>query len=322
MKQYTPLQDGDEIRVVAPSQSGNVQTSSALRKAVKRIESFGYKISYGKYNADVLHFNTASANLRAKDLMDAFQDPNVKAILSINGGWSANEVLPLLDWNVIAKNPKPIIGYSDNTVLHNAVYAKTGQIGLLGPNLGTLRYQLGWRYMASNLDTMLRKKLPYELPRSKKWNQWGNERGRKTRWRKLRSGQAEGILLGGNLGSLFLLQGTEYMPKFDQPFILAAEDDSEAGSATGMEFSRRLESLLQQPGFRDNLCGMIIGRFDDGACVKVTDVVSILDAKNLGNIPIAANMDFGHTRPMFTLPIGGMAKLEVNDKIKCEILEI
>jgi muramoyltetrapeptide carboxypeptidase len=313
MSAYEPLQDGSELRVIAPSQSKRAKQTRNYERAEERLKSLGYKVSFGKYVDSVLHFGTAKAELRASDFNAAYADKNVKAVIAINGGWSANEILPFIDWEVVRDNPKPLIGFSDITVLLNAIYAKTGIIGLLGPNFGTTGYMQSWQYTLDNLNKVLRQELPIKLARSQQWGVKKSD-GIKTKpWKVISEGVAEGILLGGNLGTFYLLQGTEYQPRFNTPFILALEDDDEAGKYTAREVSRRFGSMLQLPGYRENLQGIIIGRFQPDSKVTEPELLSLLESKQLGNIPVISNVDFGHTLPMVTLPIGGMVRIDTTD---------
>jgi muramoyltetrapeptide carboxypeptidase LdcA involved in peptidoglycan recycling len=279
----------------------------------------GYKVSYGENIRAVFQQGTATAQTRADDLNAAFADPNVRAVLAVAGGWSANEVLPLIDWEMVRKNPKPLIGFSDITVLLNAFYAKTGAVQFLGPNFGTLGKMLEWRYTLENFQAAL-SGAPTELRRSRHWGESRQKTYATKPWRILQRGAAKATLLGGNLGTFYLLQGTEYCPKFDQPFIFALEDDAEAGDLTAREVSRRFESLLQLPNFRANLRGLIVGRFEPDSHTSVKEISEIISSKNLRpEIPIILNLDFGHTLPLLTLPIGGTVKLEVDRRIKLTI---
>jgi len=106
---YKPLQDGDEIRVVAPSQSYNKKKEAQYQRAKQRLEKLGYRVTFGNHIKDVALLGTADARERAQDLNEAFADAKVQAVMVIHGGWSANEVLPLLDWDVIKQNPKPLL---------------------------------------------------------------------------------------------------------------------------------------------------------------------------------------------------------------------
>ena len=320
MSNYPNLTNGDEIRIIAPSQSRRSSQKSQYRRAQERLEGLGYKVSFGTNVESVLNFGTATANKRADDFNDAFANKDVKAVMAINGGWSANEILPLIDWQIVKSNPKPLFGFSDITALLNAIYSKTGNVTYLGPNFGTLGYMQSWQYTLSNYEAVLRQKSSINLNRSKEWGAKKSDHFKTKAWKVLSKGDADAILLGGNLGTLYLLQGTEYQPQFETPFIFALEDDDEAGKYTAQEISRRLESLLQLPKFRVNLRGLIIGRFQPSSKVSERDITSIVESKELGNIPIISGVDFGHTLPMLTLPIGGTIRLTTEPNASITIL--
>lgn len=309
------LKKGDEIRVIAPSQSwGKRKYQRGYERAKERLESLGYKVTYGQSVKNVLHFGTATREDRANDFNEAFRDKNVKLVMALSGGWSANEILPLIDWRIVRTNPKPLIGFSDITVLLNAIYTKTGVSGFLGPNFSTFGRMLEWQYTLDNFELVMQGS-SQQLTKSRQWGERGRKRYKTKSWRRLEAGKANATLLGGNLGTFYLLQGTEYQPKFDEPFIFLLEDDNEAGSYTAREVSRRLESLLQLPNFRNNLQGLIIGRFQKSSNVSEKDIENILISKYLGHIPVVYNVDFGHTLPMLTLPIGQKISLQVDSKV-------
>lgn len=321
MTKFKPLSTGDEIRVIAPS-FGKLQTKEnrKIERAKERLENLGFKVSFGKYLNEDFHLGTARAQSRAKDFNEAYADKNVKAVMALNGGWSANEILPLIDWEIVQENPKPLIGYSDITVLLNAIYAKTGIGGYLGPNYLTLGNMTSWQYTLDNLQALLSQNYPISLKRSKEWGSKPSERFKTKAWKVLQPGKAEASLIGGNLGTFYLLQGTEYQPKFNSPFILVVEDDDESGKSTTREFSRRLESILQLPNVRTNIQGLLIGRFQPYSRVSDKDLARLIKSKRLANIPVIADMDFGHNSPTLTLPIGGKIRLDTSPNLKIEII--
>ncbi|MDQ3520826.1 MAG: LD-carboxypeptidase, partial [Gemmatimonadota bacterium] len=121
----------------------------------------------------------------------------------------------------------------------------------------------------------------------------------------LNEGEAEGKILGGNLGTLALLFGTSYMPELEGT-ILLLEDDEEIEPH---HFDRTLQSLLHQPGF-EGVRGIVFGRFQRASNMDLDILEEIVGAKpELDNIPIVANASFGHTTPAFTFPIGGAGSL-------------
>jgi muramoyltetrapeptide carboxypeptidase len=308
MKTYQPLLVGDMIRIIAPSYSWRRGSTKRYIQAQQRLRDLGYAVSEGKHLHAAGRFGTAPITERLEDLHAAYADEQVKAILCLGGGWSANELLPGINWDLIGANPKPLIGFSDITVLVNAIYAKTEQIGLLGPTLSSFGGRDCWQYTLDCLHKVLSGTAELTFTRSTKWS---DGKISKTRpWRIIQPGIAQGRLLGGNIGTYYLLQGTPYTPRFEGKIILAIEDDNEAGALTAQEFDRRLESLLQQPGVIASVNAVLVGRFQRSSKVSRADITDILLRKFSSTIPIVADVDFGHTKPLLTLPIGGMLEVD------------
>jgi muramoyltetrapeptide carboxypeptidase LdcA involved in peptidoglycan recycling len=316
------LQPGDEIRIVAPSSAWNTDRAKQYERAKKNLEKLGFSVTYGNYLEPATHLDAVDIKLRAKDIHDAYRDSSVKAIMALNGGWLANSLLTYLDWDVVKANPKPFIGYSDITVLLNAIYAKTGNVGYLGPNLGTFGIKHEAEYTAENLRTVLcGKGKTVSLVPSKKWGEGKKRKQYITQpWEVIQPGSAEGTVIGGNIATLYLLQGTGYYPMFKEDTVLALEDDDEAGEYTTREFDRRLESILQQPNARKCIKAIVIGRFQSASKVAMEDIGQIIRSKSLKSIPVIANVDFGHTQPLLTLPIGGKMRIATEPLLKVELL--
>lgn len=127
----------------------------------------------------------------------------------------------------------------------------------------------------------------------------------------IQEGEAMGDIIGGNMSTFNLLQGTPYMPSL-QGKILFLEEDSLTGKSTLKTFDRYLHSLMQQPDF-EHVKGIVIGRMQKGAECTIEDIQEMIASKpELTHIPIIANTSFGHTTPIFTFPIGGRAKIISN----------
>ena len=309
-KEMRYLQPGDEIRVIAPSMNWSAKRQRSYDRAKEALEELGFTVTFGKRVSSSERFGTGAVADRLADFHDAYRDPSVKLVMALHGGWSANALLPGIDWELVRQNPKPLLGFSDITVLVNALYAKTGVVQYLGPTFSTLGHLPTRDYTMRNLLTVLQGGGPLSLQRSRMWERQRHGALSKTRpWKVLQAGSGEGVLIGGNLGTFYLLQGTPYQPTFDKPFILAVEDDDEAGKNSAREFDRRLESLLQLPGVRENLRGLVVGRFQTTSRVTMPDVLAIVERMNLLGLPVIADVDFGHTLPMLTLPIGARAQL-------------
>jgi muramoyltetrapeptide carboxypeptidase len=127
-------------------------------------------------------------------------------------------------------------------------------------------------------------------------------------WWVINEGQARGSILGGNLCTFNLLQGTEYMPDLDDT-VLFIEDDAES---LPHHFDRNLVSLIQQPGF-EGIRAIVVGRFQQETKMSRELLAELIRTKKeLTNLPIIANVDFGHTNQLITYPIGGKVEIVVD----------
>lgn len=319
------LKKGDEIRVIAPSSSLGIISQANRDLAVEKLGELGLKVSYSKNCEEIDEFNSSAIASRVADLHEAFADKNVKGILTAIGGFNVNQILKYLDYDLIKNNPKILCGYSDITALSNAIYAKTGLVNYSGPAFSTFAIMKGNDYTVEYFQKCLMEENPFEIETSLEWSDdlWYLDQEKRDFFKNeggliITEGEAEGKIIGGNLCTLNLLLGTEFMPSFENS-ILFLEDDEESKLR---HFDRNLQALLHQMEF-SKVKGLLIGRFQKNS--KVTDemiIKMIKTKKELENIPIVANLDFGHTSPIFTFPIGGTAKFSAKKEgIKLEILE-
>lgn len=277
----------------------------------------GFVVSEGAHLRDIDPFGSTSIDHRLKDLHEAFSDTNVDALVTIRGGWNCNQLLPYIDYDLIRKNPKILCGFSDITALGNAIFAMTDLITYSGPNFNQFAYGDQLQYTHDYFETVLMKEAPVTIHPSKTWTDMRYEAGKpwdfekNDGWWRVHDGEAEGISIGGNLCTFLLLQGTKYMPKVDGS-VLFLEDDYETHPRT---FDRDLTSITQQPWF-EGVRGILFGRFQKKAVHEEFGPVTkeflhsiIENNPRLGGLPIIANVDFGHTHPIITFPIGGWVKM-------------
>lgn len=319
------LKPGDEIRVIASSRSLSIISSELRSIANKRFESLGLKLSFGQHVEESDMFNSSSIESRVADIHDAFRDPNVKGILTVIGGFNSNQILKYIDWELIKNNPKVFCGYSDITVLNNAILAKTGLVTYSGPHYSTFGQESYFDYSLEYFQKCLMSDTPFEILPSKQWSddKWfADQKNRKlidnAGWLVINKGEVQGTIVGGNLCTVNLLQGTEYFPDLKNS-ILFLEDDS---VSQPHDFDRDLQSLILQPGF-SQVKGMVIGRFQNASEMSDKKLVKIILTKQeLKNILVIAGVDFGHTDPKITFPVGGEAKIVVkNQTSQIEILK-
>ncbi len=325
----TTLKKGDEIRVIAPARSLTTTwiAEEVKNLATKRFADLGFKLSFGKHVNEIDDFSSSSIDSRIEDIHDAFADQNVKMIITVIGGFNSNQLLRYLNYELIKNNPKIFCGFSDITVLANAIYAKTGMVTYSGShflNFGD-KNEKSFNYIWEYFKKCLCEDLSFEVLPSQEWSNDGFACDQSKRifvknegyW-LINEGEAEGISLGGNQCSLNLLQGTEFMPNLANS-ILFLEDDEEAHVAT---FDRDLQSIIHLPDFA-KVRGIVIGRFRNQSGMNEDLLKKIIKSKKeLDLIPVIANADFGHTTPFFTFPIGGLVRLSAKkDRIKLEILQ-
>lgn len=322
------LEIGDEIRVIAPSRSMKILKEDTINIAKSRIENLGFKVSFGKNVMNSINddYKCASIEDRISDLHEAFSDNNVKAILTVIGGYNVNQILDELDYELIKNNPKILCGFSDITALANAIYAKTGLITYSGVHFSSFGMKYGFEYSLEYFKKIFIENDWIEIKSSKEWSNdlwFSNQENRifnpNEGMQIISEGKAEGKIIGGNLCTLNLLQGTEYMPNINNS-ILFIEDDGLVGKEFIREFDRDLQSLLHTAK-GEKIKGIVIGRAENISEMNYNKWVNILKTKKqLENIPIVINANFGHTTPIFTFPIGGNAKLVAKDnKIKLKI---
>ena len=218
-----------------------------------------------------------------------------------------------LDYDVIRNNPKIFCGFSDITALHGAIYARTGLETYYGPHYSSIGMKKGCEYTLEYLQKMLFSDEPVEVKPSAEWSddlwfldQEKREFIKNDGYWKIHDGDAEGTIIGGNLCTFNLLLGTKYRPEFPKDTILMIED---AGDTSDVVFDRNLQALCHQPDF-ENVKGLIIGRFQKSSKVTREALEFIINNKpELRNLPVLANVDYGHSTPILTIPLGGHAKL-------------
>jgi len=307
-----PLGPGSHVRVIAPSRSLALISPSTRAIADARLRDLGLSLSFGAHVEVADRFVSSPVSGRVADLHDAFADPAVDAVLTVIGGYNSNQLLPYLDWDLIGANPKILCGYSDVTALTCAINKMTGLVTYSGPHYSTFG-------MRDHFDTTLRwfadalfADQPVLATPPPSWtdDEWFLDQDQRTvrpndgHW-VLRHGHADGRLVGGNLCTLNLLHGTPWMPDLADSVVFI-EDDRESSIVT---FDRDLTSLTQQPGF-ESVRALLIGRFEPHLAMERDTLAAIVNSKReLDDKPIVANVDFGHTDPLLTIPVGGHATI-------------
>lgn len=316
------LKKGDHIRVIAPSHSIPPGFTEKMKKqAIDGLEEMGLRVSFGKHVYEVDEFETTSIEHRLEDLHDAFADDTVQGVLTASGGSSVTQLLKHIDYDLIKNNPKIFCGLSDITAISYALYKKTGVINYYGPHFMMLGASTIVDYSFKMMKTILMSEGKVELKPADYYNDSPNDDQKilnEGYW-AINEGNAEAKSIGGNFLTTNFVMGSEFMPDLEGKILFMEENYL----LDYKDVNNELQSLLNHKG-TETIKGLMFGRFQRETGITrelLTKMVKSKDA--LKNIPVVGNVDFGHTAPKLTLPIGGSINLEVNgdENIKIEIVE-
>lgn len=306
---------GSHIRVISPARSMGLISADSKEYAMQQLEAAGFTLTFGRHVDEMDEFHSSSIASRIEDFHDAFRDPSVDAILTVIGGYNTNQLLDYIDYDLIRANPKILCGFSDITAIGNAITAMTGVVTYTGPHFSSWGMKKGFEYSAEYFLKALTTEEPFALTPSADWSDdpWYIDQEKRDfitnegYW-IMNPGEAESRIVGGHARCLGALQGTRYWPGFSDS-ILLMEEDAEINPPL---FDRLIQSFIQQPDF-SGVKGILIGRFQKETGMAKELLAKILrEKKELTNIPIIANVNFGHTTPIATLPIGGSLKMKAD----------
>jgi muramoyltetrapeptide carboxypeptidase len=300
----TRLHPGDQVGIISPSTPVPGEQHELFRRGLDFLTDLGLHPVIGKHVCSKSLGYAASPQEKLEDIHTFFADSSIKAVFCSQGGDTANACLSELNWDLIKNNPKIFMGLSDNTVLLNAVYHRTGLVTFHG-------HDVLWGF-GKNPTAYDRQEFVSRLMEAKTGTIIPN-RERQT----IRSGTAEGRLLGGNLRCLLKLAGTSYFPDFSGAVFFM--------EALGMtpEKCDYLFRQLMQMGVFDRITGAVIGYIDGLQRVKkdlmqMEEVLLRMTASY--RFPILKVNDFGHNCPNTVLPVGVRVGLKA-DKQSIEILD-
>ncbi|MFC1997772.1 S66 peptidase family protein [Chloroflexota bacterium] len=326
------LKPGDTIGIVSPSWGGAGEFPHRVEQGIKSLEGLGFKVMLAPHALNQKGFVSDTDANRAQDIHDMFKNPVIKAVIAAVGGDHSCHLLRLLDFELISKNPKILIGFSDITVLNIAIWKKTGLTTFNGPALLTdfAEYPQMFSYTVNYfLKAVTRAEPIGQVKPALFWTEefldWGEkkdlERPRKplesNGWTWLKDGQAEGHLIGGCLESLQHLRGTEYWPDWENAIFFFE-------SAVERPKPETIDAILmdyQNMGVFEQIRGLLVGRprcYSEAEYQELHD--QILVRTRGYSFPIITDMDFGHTSPQFTIPLGCMARID-SLKQRFEIVE-
>lgn len=278
------LNKGDKIGIISCSNGLSIKNKSLIDELKLNLKSLDIEMVEGDtLYAKEYNLFSGTGEEKARALEKLFLDKDIKMIFDISGGDLANEVLDFLDFNLIKENPKPFFGYSDLTVLLNAIYSQC--------HITTYNYQLRNLIGKFKEEQMQNFKASFIEGKEDIFNldyEWIN------------GSHLEGIVVGGNIRCLLKLAGTKYMPDFKDK-ILFLESFS-GNSAKMVTYITQYKNL----GVFNEVKGIILGEFTEMERENLKpDIVEILK-RVIGeiNIPILKTRDLGHGADAKCIPIG------------------
>ena len=296
----TRLHPGDTIGLVAPASV--TYESLQLQIALEALEAMGLKAKVGPHVMDRYGYLAGKDEDRALDINAAFADPEIDAVFALRGGWGASRLLPFLDFDLIAKNPKIFLGYSDITSLLNAIYAKAGVVTFHGPNVMSRWNEFTYRGMREVLFDA--RASTYSNPEVIE----NDLVARKHRTQTINGGQATGHLIGGNLTLMSALVGTPYFPNASGA-ILFLEDVGEAIYRVD-----RMITQLKLSGVLGQVSGIVFGHFTDVTPNPGLGNFALMDILNQHCEPLGVPCYFGamigHVEQQSTVPVGAVAEMD------------
>ena len=291
------LRADQTIGLIAP---GSAIDEERLQKALHTIESLGLKAKYTTNILAKLGYLAGTDEQRLSDLHQMFADPEVDAVWCIRGGYGCTRLLPKINYKLIRKNPKIILGYSDVTALLEAIHQKTGLVGFHGPVAVseptdyTLQYLKAVLFEAKTVTPM----------QSAQENQNSTEKNFAVK--VIRPGKATGELVGGNLSLISAMLGTPYEPCVKNK-ILFLEDVGEKPYRVD-----RMLTQLRQTVDLNKTAGIALGIFADceGGENSLTLMETLYDRLGDLSVPVLYGLSFGHIDHQFTLPVGIKASID------------
>ncbi|MDF3140169.1 MULTISPECIES: S66 peptidase family protein [unclassified Streptomyces] len=307
------LRPGDLVVIASLSGPLHAAYEPDLKQAVVVLERMGFRVRRAPLLDAGRHrwWSAARPAEIAEELNALLRDPEVRAIIAHDGGQTALGYLDLIDFEAITADPKPILGFSDISLLHLVFYARTGLVGfhtdLATPGLGG-HWQRAPAARQAELEklysTLLTGTVPIgALPATPTWECW-------------RAGRTEGRLIGGVINRIVLAQATPYalpLERFDGAVLFWEE----AGGQAAYVWSYL--QVLRHAGILDRISGMVVGIPDgidglDSPDASPTLREIVLDVLGDRDIPVLGNVEFGHAGPNLPMPVGIRVALDAQQR--------
>ncbi|NND33396.1 MAG: LD-carboxypeptidase [Saprospiraceae bacterium] len=295
------LSVGDKVGLIAP---GSAIPTDRIERAVETSKKLGLVPILGDYVYEVNGYLSGTDTQRLADLHRMFGDQSIKAIWCIRGGYGCTRLLPSIDYRLIRKNPKILLGYSDITALHLAIQKECGLITYHGPVASSRPTD----YTMNTLKEVLFKSEPGTI----KLAETDSNPNTSSNY-VIYNGQAEGALVGGNLSLLAALAGTRWCPSYAGKIVFI-EDVGEKP----YRIDRMLVQLFQSTDLRE-ASGIILGQFNDCEAKPGENTLSLRETLQHQfsklKVPVFYGFSFGHVDDNCTLPVGIRVRFNTDDKV-------
>ena len=326
------LSFGDTVGIVSPASGVAAFCPKRLRRGVDCLQNMGFNVILGHHSSKHTGHTAGTIGERLSDLHAMYHNNDVKAIITTIGGYNSHQLLDELDYELIKKNPKIVLGYSDITALQLGIFSQTNTVTYMGPAIlpqfgefgGLFDYtRNSFQDVLMNSENERQNLQPSEAwtDESLKWDIEDNrQRGLQasTGWKVLKRGEAIGPIISGNMSTLLLLAGTKYLPDLTGA-ILCLEDDE----TTNPAIVDRYLTQLRHMGVYERISALIVGRFPKKTGFTEEDSLeNVLTIATRGySFPVVYDLDFGHTDPMMILANGVLARLYATDNIEFGYME-
>ncbi len=291
IKQPPHLKKGDKVAIVCPAK----QLPKSIVDAIAVLTEWGLDVVTGKTVTGAYHQFSGTDKERTADMQQYLDDPEIKAIIAGRGGYGTIRIIDELDFSAFSRNPKWIVGFSDITVLLSHILSTLNTQSIHGQMPYT--FDTSSNEALSSLQNALFGKSTHYTYTSNFAN---------------RSGETEGILIGGNLTLLIAMEGSISEMNYDDK-ILFLEDVGEH------EYSiDRMMRILKRKGKLSKLKGLIVGAFNEVGEEKIpfgqTPEEVIWTLVEQYNYPVCFNFPVGHIDDNRAMTLGKSVSLTVNEQ--------
>ncbi len=303
------LKPGDTIGLITP---GSFIPDKALEKAIANVKKLGFKVKQSKHLRALRGYTAGTDAQRLEDLHSMFEDPAIDAIWCARGGYGCTRILPMIDYDLISRNPKALIGYSDITALHNALLQKCNLVSFHAPVASSTMTSYAIEQFKA---VLMEPQASYTIRRSSKNQEIKNDLYQST---TIVAGKVQGQLIGGNLSLLAAMAGTSFEIDATNKVIFMEDIEEKPYRIDRMLTQLRQSSKLSEAA------GFALGIFAD--CVPEPEdrslslIETVEDRLKDLNKPTAYGLSWGHISNQATLPIGINVELDA-DRFTLTLLE-